>query len=118
MPDLDRFVMLGNVSGQVLDNPAQSRYEVFSEGKLAGFALYRLHGDRITMYHTEIDPAFEREGLGSELARHALDDVRARGLMVEPLCPFIAAFIRDHPGEYLDLVLPAMREKVTSHDPS
>lgn len=106
--------MLGDMSGQVFDNPAESRYEVFSDGKLAGFAVYQLHVDRITMYHTEIDKAFEGEGLGSELAREALGDVRSRGLMVEPLCPFIAAFIRRHQDEYLDLVVPGMREKVTS----
>jgi hypothetical protein len=35
--------------------------------------------------------------------------------MLEPLCPFIAAFIRQHQHEYLDLVVPEMREKVTSH---
>ena len=107
--------MLGDMSSRVLDNPAESRYEVFSDGQLAGFALYQLHDDRITMYHTEIEPAFEGEGLGGELAREALGDVRSRGLIVEPLCPFIAAFIRQHQDEYLDLVVPKMREKVTSH---
>jgi hypothetical protein len=107
--------MLGDMSGQVLDNPAESRYEVSSDGKLAGFALYQLHGDTITMYHTEIDPAFEGEGLGSELAREALGDIRSRGLMVEPLCPFIAAFIRQHQAECLDLVVTEMREKVSNH---
>ena len=107
--------MLGDMSGQVLDNPAESRYEVFSDGKLAGFALYKLHGERITMYHTEIDPAFAGEGLGGELAREALGDVRSRGLMVKPLCPFIAAFIGQHQGDYLDLVVPELREKVRSH---
>jgi len=112
---LDSFVILGDMSGQVLDNPAESRYEVSSDGQLAGFALYQLHDDAITMYHTEIDPAFEGEGLGSELARRALGDVRSRGLMVEPLCPFIASFIRRHQDEYLDLVVPEMRQKVTSH---
>jgi predicted GNAT family acetyltransferase len=103
------------VSGQVLDNPAESRYEVFSDGQLAGFAQYKLHGDRIMIYHTEIDPAYEGEGLGSELAREALADVRSRGLMVEPVCPFIAAFIRDHPDDYLDLVVHEMQKKVTKH---
>jgi hypothetical protein len=38
------------VSGEVRDNPAESRYEVSSDGRLAGFALYKLHSDRITMY--------------------------------------------------------------------
>jgi predicted GNAT family acetyltransferase len=113
--DLDSIVMLGLVSGQVRDNPAESRYEVFSDGELAGFAQYVLRGDRITMFHTEVDPAFEGEGLGGELAREALDDVGSRGLTVEPLCPFIASFIRHHADAYLDLVVPEMREKVTRH---
>ena len=97
------------------DNPAESRYEVFAEGQLAGFAQYELRDHRITMFHTEVDPAFEGEGLGGQLAREALDDVRARGLMLEPQCPFIASFIRQHPDAYLDLVVPEMREKVTRH---
>jgi predicted GNAT family acetyltransferase len=101
------------VSGQVRDNPAESRYEVLSDGKLAGFAQYRLRDDRITMYHTEVDPPFEGEGLGGQLAREALDDVRSRGLLVVPVCPFIASFIRHRQDEYLDLVVPEMREKVT-----
>src|SRR5450755_3543572 len=66
----------------VRDNPAESRYEVLADGELAGFAQYKLDGDRITMYHTEVDPEHEGAGLGGRLARQALDDVRARGLRV------------------------------------
>jgi predicted GNAT family acetyltransferase len=100
------------VSVVVRDNPRRSRYVVFADGDPAGFALYRLRGDRMTLTHTEIDPAFEGRGLGGELARYVLDDVRARGLELEPLCPFMAGYIRRHPDEYLDLVVPSMREKV------
>jgi hypothetical protein len=97
---------------EVRDNPDESRYVVLLDGEVAGFTLYRLHPGRITMFHTEIDPAHEGSGLGGRLARGALDDVRARGLELEPLCPFIAGYIRRHPDEYLDLVIPSMREKV------
>ena len=96
----------------VRDNPEASRYEVFADGDLAGFARYRLGDGRITFFHTEIDPAHEGRGLGSKLARAALDDARARGLPVVPVCPFIAGFIRSHPDEYLDLVVPEMRDKL------
>lgn len=96
----------------VRDNPGRSRYEVFADGQLAGFALYRLRGERMTLIHTEIDPAFEGRGIGGELARHVLDDVRARGLELEPVCPFMSGYIRRHPDQYLDLVIPAMREQV------
>ena len=43
----------------------------------------------ITFTHTEVDDAYEGQGLGGTLARYALDDARARGLEVRPLCPFI-----------------------------
>jgi predicted GNAT family acetyltransferase len=102
---------------EVSDNPGESRYDVLVDGGLAGFARYRLHGERITFFHTEVDPAHEGQGVGSTLARGALDDVRRRGLEVVPLCPFIAAFIGDHAGEYLDLVVPAMRERLTGEEP-
>ena len=105
--------MLDGMSGQVRDNPAESRYEIFAaDGTRAGFATYRLSDGRITMVHTEVDPAYQGEGLGAELARAALDDIRARGLEVVPRCPFIAAFIRQHQDEYLDLVAPELRAKV------
>jgi predicted GNAT family acetyltransferase len=61
------------------------------------------------MYHTEVEPEYAGQGLGDELAREALDDVRRRGLILVPLCPFIAAYIRRHP-EYLDLVVPERRD--------
>jgi predicted GNAT family acetyltransferase len=87
----------------VADNPSALRYEIRVGDDLAGFAAYtRLHGV-VTFTHTEIDPAFEGQGLGSTLARAALDDVRAEGLRVVPRCPFIRAYIERHP-EYADLV--------------
>jgi uncharacterized protein len=96
----------------VRDNPDKERFEVFSDGQLAGFAQYRLGGGKITMDHTEVDPRFEGQGLGGALAKAALQDVRERGLELIPTCPFIAAYVRDHPDDYLDLVAPAMRQRV------
>jgi uncharacterized protein len=85
---------------------------VFVDGKLAGFALYLLDERQITLFHTEIDEAHEGSGLGGFLARGVLEDVKARGLALEPLCPFIAGYIRRHRDEFLELVVPAMREEV------
>ena len=89
---------------EVRDNPDESRYEIRIDGDLGGFAVYRLKPDRIVFIHTEIDDRYEGHGLGGRLARAALDDVRARGLGVEPRCPFIRAWIEDHP-DYADLVV-------------
>lgn len=100
------------MSTAVRDNPAESRYELFVDGQLAGFAQYRADGKRITLYHTEVEPGYEGKGLGDELARVALGEVRRRGLVLVPLCPFIAAYIRRHPDDFLDLVAPGLRERV------
>jgi predicted GNAT family acetyltransferase len=92
-----------DASVEVRDNPERSRYEAHLDDAVAGFAAYRRRGDDIVVFtHTEVDPAFEGRGVGSALARTALDDVRARGLKVIAMCPFISAYIRRHP-DYADL---------------
>jgi hypothetical protein len=53
--------------------------------------------------HTEVEEAVEGTGVGSQLVREALDDFRARGLGVVPVCPFVSAYLRRHP-EYADVV--------------
>jgi predicted GNAT family acetyltransferase len=87
----------------VVDVPDRDRFEITVDDAPAGFAQYIRRGGRIVFVHTEIDPAFEGQGLGSKLAAGALDAVKAAGEPVVPLCPFIARFIERHP-EYADLV--------------
>jgi predicted GNAT family acetyltransferase len=88
---------------RVVDNPSELRYELWSAETLAGSIRYTRDGDVVTMVHTEVDPAFEGEGLGNTLVAGALDDARARGKRIRPLCPFVAAYIRRHP-DYADLL--------------
>ncbi len=89
----------------VVHNPDQARYEVWADGKLAGFVQYRPREGALNLFHTEIDGAYDGQGLGSTLARGALDDLRAQHLAVVRSCPFIAGYIRRHP-EYEDRVAP------------
>jgi uncharacterized protein len=88
---------------EVHDNPTEHRFEILDEGKLAGFARYVRRPGRLILVHTEIDPAFEGRGLGSQLAAAALDAARASGERVVPLCPFIRSFVERH-ADYTDLV--------------
>lgn len=96
----------GDDGVEVVDSVEHHRYEIHVAGRLAGFAAYRRGSDRRTFTHTEIDPAYEGRGLGSQLARAALDSTRSLGLLVVPLCPFIAGYIDRHP-EFQDLLAPA-----------
>jgi predicted GNAT family acetyltransferase len=92
------------MSKQVSDNAAESRYEIRVDGRLAGFAQYRVRDGAVVFTHTEVDEEYEGQGVGSALARGALDDVRSRGARAVPLCPFIKGYIDRHP-EYRDLVV-------------
>lgn len=88
---------------EVRDNPSEHRFEIHDDGKLAGFAQYVRRPGRIFFVHTEIDAAFEGRGLGSQLAKAALDATRATGERIVPFCPFIASYVERHP-QYADLV--------------
>jgi uncharacterized protein len=87
----------------VTDNPAESRYEIHVDGELAGFTQYHMHQGVAAFIHTEIKSAFGGRGLASILIRQTLDDVRRRGLVVQPFCPFVRAVIAKN-SEYHDLV--------------
>jgi predicted GNAT family acetyltransferase len=87
----------------VVHNTAESRYEIHVDGQVAGFTQYRTAPDAIDFVHTEIDDAYEGQGLGGQLARGALDDVRARGQKVIATCPFIKGWIAKH-EDYQDLL--------------
>ena len=87
---------------RVVNNEKEQRYELRLDAHLA-FSRYRRNGDEIAFVHTEVPEELGGRGIGSELVRGALDDVRAKGLRVIPLCPFVRAYIARHP-EYLEIV--------------
>ncbi len=90
---------------EVKDVPEAKRYEARIEGEseVAGFADYLRTAELIAFLHTEVQPEYEGRGIGSALARTALDEARAANLRVLPTCPFFAGWIARHP-EYQDLL--------------
>jgi uncharacterized protein len=91
--------------------PERNRYEAVIDGTVAGFIEYQVaNGDRAFM-HTEVSDDFEGKGVGSALAKGALEDLRARQLKVRPFCPFVSGWIRRH-QDYLGLVADGYRDRV------
>lgn len=83
---------------RIVDAPDRQRYEAVLDGRVVGYSEYRqVRGDRLILFHTEVDPAISGRGIGSHLAAGALDDAIARGLRVTVKCPFISAWLRRHP---------------------
>ena len=90
---------------RVVDDPDELRYELRLGGTRVGFLAYRREPGVVVLVHTDVDPAYEGQGLASRLVAGALADVRGRGLRIVPLCPFVAGYLRRHP-EQADLVVP------------
>jgi predicted GNAT family acetyltransferase len=87
----------------VVHNSDQHRYEIWTDGELAGSTEYHPFRNALAFIHTEVDSKFEGHGLGSTLIQGALDEVRSRGEQVLPFCPFVRGYITKNP-EYVDLV--------------
>ena len=90
---------------KVTHDTTAERYLITVDGRDAGYADY-IQGDGVRdFHHTVIDPEFRGQGLSKPLIQAALDDTRAAGDKVRPLCSAVAGFIEKHP-DYRDLVQP------------
>jgi predicted GNAT family acetyltransferase len=87
---------------RIVDNPGEHRYEALVGDEVRGFVDYHLQPGLMTIMHTEVVSAAEGHGVGSRLVAGVLDDIRARGLAIIVVCPFVRAYILRHP-EYADL---------------
>jgi uncharacterized protein len=95
--------MASDTTVEVRDNPDESRFEAYVDGALAGISAYVVGGDTVNFVHTEVDDAYEGQGVGSALVRQSLDQIAAReGVRVTASCPFVRGWLRKHP-EYAEL---------------
>ena len=85
-------------------NERALKYELLIDATVAGHASYKRVGDTLVLPHTVVEPEFRGRGLSKPLIQYALDDARAQGLKVEPLCSAVRDFI-DHNPEYRDLTV-------------
>ena len=80
------------------DNGHKGRYVVRNaEGAEAEMTFTRSGESRIIIDHTGVPDAFRGQGVGARLVARAVEDARAEGKTVMPLCPFAAAQFRRHP---------------------
>lgn len=86
----------------VVNNEAEHRFEINVEGHVAA-AYYELSDGVITFTHTEVPKELGGRGIGSQLAKAALEQSRAKGLKVITQCSFMSGYVGKHP-EYSDLL--------------
>lgn len=66
------------------------------------YVSYELNDGVMDLQHTIVPEAEEGRGVGTALAKFALDHARENKLKVRPSCPFIQTYVDRH-EEYQDL---------------
>ena len=93
--DPPSWAMGTEVDAEVVNNQAESRFEVSQNGKTA-ILTYRRKPDAVIFLHTDVPAELEGHGLGSKLALAGLQFAREQGLKVVAACPFVKEYIRRH----------------------
>ena len=81
---------------QLVDNRAAKQYEFHISGKIAKIEYIRAQ-NRIFLAHTEVPKGLEGMGVGKNIVKQVLEDVEKHNLILIPLCPFVAMYIKRNP---------------------
>ncbi|MFW0788619.1 GNAT family N-acetyltransferase [Gordonia sp. CPCC 205333] len=95
----------------VKHSPGQERYEAYLldddglPGERVGYVDYVAEVEQIVLTHTVVPERYAGQGIAGQLVKFVLDDVRASGKRIVPVCTYVRSFIKRHP-EYADLAVP------------
>lgn len=85
------------------EGPSKGRYFVRLNDAEAEMTYSRAGDSMIIIDHTEVPDAMRGRSVGQALVRRAVEDARAEGRSIIPLCPFAKAQIKRHP-EWQDVL--------------
>jgi predicted GNAT family acetyltransferase len=89
---------------EVVNDEKNRIYEAIAGDREIAGLPYNVAGDnRLVLLATSVSPEFRRQGIGTELIRRVLDDLRAHGQTVTIACPVVRTFIQNN-LEYADLI--------------
>ncbi|MCA8902498.1 MAG: N-acetyltransferase [Hyphomonas sp.] len=85
------------------DTPTGGRYVTIVDGHEAEMTFSKAGASRLIIDHTGVPKELGGRGVGVALVKRAVEDARAAGIRIIPLCPFAKAQIEKHP-EWQDVL--------------
>lgn len=79
------------------ESETKGRYAVRIDGAEAELTYSRAGETRIIIDHTQVPEALKGRGIGVMLVSRAVEDARAEGKKIIPLCPFAKMQFGRHP---------------------
>ncbi|MCH5643886.1 MULTISPECIES: GNAT family N-acetyltransferase [unclassified Gordonia (in: high G+C Gram-positive bacteria)] len=98
---------------RIVHSPAQERYEAvltadpsdpMAGDAVVGYVDYVSEPYQVVLTHTVIREQYSGHGYAAELVQTVLEDIRASGKQVVPVCSYVQRFIERHP-EYADMAV-------------
>lgn len=87
-------LVLGKVRGEI---------QLFSDDKKAGKMDISIIGNKLTVYHTEVDDEYAGNGFAKLLLNELVTYARENDLKIVPLCPYVYAQFKRSPEQYDDI---------------
>lgn len=87
---------MNDVTIQHEDNGSKGRYFIAIDGAEAEMTYTKVGNTQIIIDHTHVADALRGRHLGEALVLRAVEDARAQGKRIIPLCPFAKAQIEKH----------------------
>ncbi|MVA96169.1 N-acetyltransferase [Nitratireductor sp. CAU 1489] len=92
---------------EIEETDSKGRYVLRGEsGDEAELTFSKIGTRQIIIDHTGVPDSFRGQGAGARLVARAVEDARAAGKTIIPLCPFAASQFRRHP-EWADVLKKA-----------
>ena len=92
-----------NTDFKLIENEAEKQYEFHIDRFILRMEYIKVPG-KIFLTHTELPVELEGKGIGSALIKQVLEEIEKLDLVLIPMCPFVATYIKRHP-EWKKLVL-------------
>ncbi len=77
--------------------------EIYADGKKAGLMEIDVKNNVLTVYHTEVDPAYEGKGFARVLLNQLVSYAREQHIKIVPLCPYVLMQFKRRPDDYKDV---------------
>ena len=89
---------------KIEEGASKGRYVYRADnGDEAEITFSRVNPTKIIVDHTGVPDSMRGQGIGQALAQFVVEDSRAKGISIIPLCPFFKALAQRH-EEWRDVV--------------
>lgn len=86
-----------------LGEKGRGAFYLFEKDEKAGEMVIGISGTTLTVYHTEVDPEFEGQGMAKLMLEEMVTYARTNNLTVMPLCTYVHTQFKRHPELYADI---------------